>query len=175
MARPLCSTMLERASIRSSAAAAASPLRGGVRNRRSARLPASSGNSRREAAKRTFVLIWGRAAEKGMAIPFLAGNCAQRLGGRGVASEQRLERSQGASPGLRITEQAAVVVHDQRDAEHLERDLLGVGIGQELALIDALAHAALQRLGPGALAAGEHVTHRAGLVVEFGRAAEHGT
>src|SRR5690349_24630148 len=66
MARPLCVTKLERASIRSSAAAAASALRGGVRNIRSAQAPASSGKSSAEAANRTFVLILGRLEAAGI-------------------------------------------------------------------------------------------------------------
>jgi hypothetical protein len=55
----------ERASIRSSAAATP-PLRGGVRNMRSAHAPASSGKSSADAANRTFVLILGKERDWGM-------------------------------------------------------------------------------------------------------------
>jgi hypothetical protein len=66
-----------------------------------------------------------------------------------------------------------MVMHDQGGAEHLEGDLLGVGVARELAFFDRLLHRALQRLDPGALPAGKHVAHGAGLVVELGRAADH--
>ncbi len=66
-----------------------------------------------------------------------------------------------------------MVVHHQRDAEHLESDLLRIGDGGQLAFLHGLLHGALERIDPGALAASEHVAHRAGLVVEFGGAADH--
>jgi len=66
-----------------------------------------------------------------------------------------------------------MVVDDERDAEHLEGDLLGIGMRRDLALVDRLAHGALEGLDPGALAAGEHLAHRPGLVVELARAADH--
>ena len=126
MWRPLCTIQPERASIRSSALAAASAARGGVRNRRSAQAPASSGNSSREAAKRTFVLILGKRRAVGMASSSIR-KAALRWNSESSASERALA-------GFPVAEQAPVVVHHERDAEHLEGDLLGVGVRGELAL-----------------------------------------
>src|SRR3954465_496091 len=106
MWRPLCSRNAERASMRSSAAAAP-PVRGGVRNSRSAQAPASSGKSSADAAKRTFVLILGSG--RLALISFLS-----------LLAEQALERGEGARARLGIAEQPAVVMHDERDAEKLE-------------------------------------------------------
>src|SRR5580765_5766223 len=115
--RPRCSINEARASMRSSAAAAP-PVRGGVRNRRSAQAPASSGKSHAEAAKRTFVLILGRRrlVLMGAVLTLFAG------------SEQPLERFERARARLRIAEQPAMVMHDERDAEELEDQLFGIGI-----------------------------------------------
>jgi len=46
--------------------------------------------------------------------------------------EQRVERGEGALAGLAVAEQPPVVVHHERDAEHLEGDLLGIGVRGEL-------------------------------------------
>src|SRR5207253_6884323 len=141
MWRPLCSNSDERASIRSSAAAAP-PVRGGVRNRRSAQAPASSGKSSAEAANRTFVLILGNrrlALMRGLLSLF-------------AGSEQAFERFECARTRLRIAEQPAVVMDDQGDAEELEDQLLGIGVAGELAFVDRLLRRALQRIDPRALA-----------------------
>src|SRR5436305_3422372 len=145
-----------------SSAAAAPPLRGGVRKRRSAQAPASSGKRSAEAAKRTFVLI--PTSGKRALIRFLS------LSAR---SEQALERGEGARARLGIAEQPPMVMHDERDAEKLEHQLLGIGVARELPFVERLPYRALQRLDPGALARGERIAHRPGLVVKFGGAADH--
>src|SRR5437867_4871166 len=125
--------------MRSSALATGCSATGGVRNRRSAHAPARSGNSSRVAANRTFVLICGRGSVAGMAGP---------RSGNGVTLEKGIERGERALAGFLVAEQAPVVMHHERDAEHLEGDLLGIGVFGELAFLDRLAHGALQRLDP---------------------------
>src|SRR5947209_6812360 len=105
-----------RASMRSSAAAAP-PVRAGVRNSRSAHAPASSGKRSADAAKRTFVLI-----------PTSGRRALMRFLWLSARSEQALERGEGARARLGIAEQPPVVMHDQRDAEKLEHQLLGSGV-----------------------------------------------
>ena len=90
-----------------------------------------------------------------------------------MAFDKRVERRERARARLFVAEQAPVVMHHQRDAEHFEGDLLGIGARRELSFLERLLHRALERVDPGALASGEHVAHRAGLVVKFGRAADH--
>src|SRR5688572_26904480 len=100
MCRPLCARKELLASIKSSALAAAFRARGGVRNRRSAQAPARSGNSRCEAANRTFVLILGSEKAWGMASS--------------LTGDQFVQGGQGARPGFGIAEQAPMVVYHQR-------------------------------------------------------------
>src|SRR5438105_9510396 len=119
---------------------------GGVRKRRSAHAPARSGKSSRVAANRTFVLICGKGSVAGMAGP---------RSGNGVTLEKGIERGERALAGFLVAEETPVVMHHERDAEHLEGDLLGIGLLDELAFLHRLAHGTLQRVDPGALAAGE--------------------
>jgi hypothetical protein len=82
--------------------------------------------------------------------------------------QQRLEGAGGAGGGLGVAEQAAGVVVGQHRAVEVVGELVGVGVGAEMALGDPGPEHLGDRVQPVALVLGQAVADRARLGVELG-------
>src|SRR5512145_1694486 len=168
MCRPLCSSTLDRASIRSTAAAAASLGFGGVRNSLSAIATANSGN-------RTFVLILGRGRVKAMGLPFglAGGGAGAGLRQRRVAGNELLEGCERSLTCFLVPQEPPVIVCREHDAQHLEADLFGVDIGAQVALFDRQAHRFLRDRVATVLVGNGGIADRPGAVVVLDGGGDH--
>ena len=92
--------------------------------------------------------------------------------GIAVILDQALEAGLGAFDGAGRAQEAGVVVQGQDQAVHFVHQLLGVGVGAQVADLDRLLHAAQQRVLPGHYHRHQFIADRAGTVVVLDRAAD---
>src|SRR5215207_819287 len=135
----------------------------GTRNQSAAaqRAPMPGANRSNNANDRTIVLFW-------IATSWLEGMAFSSGGRRAGGEQERLEGAGGPGGGVRVAEQAAGVVEGQHGPVQVVGELLGVGVGAEVALGDAGPEHLSHGVQPVALVLDQPVADRAWLVVELG-------
>src|SRR4029453_2991815 len=180
MRRPLSRTVPGRARARRSRSRSGAGCRGGVRNRRSASLTPADGANRlpppttasatrclRDDLNDRTIVLFSVATAAGDGVmaesPFLAARDPRPAG----PGEERLEGLSHPCVGAGVVQEPGDVVIGEHGAVEVERELLGVEVGAELAFPDARARRIRDPVQPVLLRLDDEIARRTGPVIEL--------